>query len=99
MRPTVAPLLGWLLSSKIFLDQGRRPAKPEFLKNLGSNFVVKDSTLCFSYLPPFDRVAKTTLKKNWLAFLDDLRTFCLMPEYQITATLIEIYQIPELSVT
>jgi len=31
--------------------------------------------------------------KNWLAFLDDLRTFCLSAENQITVNLIDMNQL------
>ncbi len=67
---------GWLEPAKAFLSDCNRaysvawqenpPAQKALLKNLGSNFVVKNRTICFSYLPPFDRAAKNAPLKNWL---------------------------------
>jgi len=67
---------GWLEPAKAFLAtcnhahsvawQENPPAQKALLKNCGSNFVLKDRTICFSYQPPFDLVAKTDPQKDWL---------------------------------
>jgi hypothetical protein len=51
------------------------PAQKEFLKNLGSNFFLKDRTLSFSYASPFHLVAKSDPIKNWLPLSDEIRTY------------------------
>jgi len=45
------------------------------LKKVGSNFVVRDRTLCVAYSSPFGLVAQTTPKENWLPLSDELRTY------------------------
>ncbi|MEW5806066.1 MAG: recombinase family protein [Acidobacteriota bacterium] len=67
---------GWLEPSKNFLTvcnqagsvawQGNSSAKRDFLKILGSNFILKDRNLLFCYTYPFHLVAKIDPKKNWL---------------------------------
>ena len=73
---------GWLEPAKAFLTtcnnayfvawQENPPAQKAFLKNLGSNFVLKDRTLSFSYVSPFHLVAKSDPIKNWLPGQDSL---------------------------
>jgi hypothetical protein len=49
-------------------EEENPPAQKAFLKNLGSNFVLKDRTLSFSYASPFHLVAQSDPIKNWLPF-------------------------------
>jgi len=51
------------------------PAQKAFLKNLGSNFVLKDRTLSFSYASPFHLVAKSDPIKVWLPLSDEIRMY------------------------
>jgi hypothetical protein len=67
---------GWLEPAKTFLTtcndahftawQENPPAQKAFLENLGSNFVLKDRTLSFSYASPFHLVAQSDPQKNCL---------------------------------
>ncbi|MBM3246680.1 MAG: hypothetical protein FJZ13_05090, partial [Candidatus Omnitrophica bacterium] len=67
---------GWLEPAKEFVItcnragsvawQGNPSAKRDFLKMLGSNFILKDRNLLFSIRSPFDKVARIGLKENWL---------------------------------
>ena len=67
---------GWFEPAKTFLSDCNRaysvawqenpPAQKAFLKNCGSNFLLNDRTICFSYLPPFDLVVKNAASKEWL---------------------------------
>jgi hypothetical protein len=58
------PLLSW---------QEYPPAQKAVLKKIGSNFLLKDRTVRFSYQSPFDLVAKTIPAKNWLSLADEIR--------------------------
>jgi hypothetical protein len=76
---------GWLEPSKNFITtcnsagsiawQGNPAAKRDFLKILGSNFVLKDRTLSFSMKKPFSIVAEKGLPQDWLRLVDEVRTF------------------------
>ncbi len=67
---------GWLEPSKNFLTtcnqagcvawQGNPAAKRDFLKILGSNFILKDRSLLFTTRRPFDLVAERPPHLNWL---------------------------------
>ncbi|MCG3117773.1 MAG: hypothetical protein LLH30_19045 [Candidatus Manganitrophus sp. SA1] len=50
--------------------------KARLLKILLSNCTLKDGSPCPTYRKPFDLVAESVKTKEWLAFVDDLRTFC-----------------------
>ena len=66
---------GWLEPSKNFIStcnqasyvarQETPTAKKAILKNLGSNFLLKDRTLLFTYSYPYHFVAETDPKTNW----------------------------------
>jgi hypothetical protein len=49
--------------------------KRNFLKTLGSNFILKDRTLLFSTTKPFDYIVKRKEDNKWLSLSDDLRTY------------------------
>jgi DNA invertase Pin-like site-specific DNA recombinase/predicted transcriptional regulator len=49
--------------------------KRNFLKNLGSNFILKDRTLLFKRAYPYDLVAKISPTKDWLQLSDEIRTY------------------------
>jgi hypothetical protein len=76
---------GWLEPSKNFVTscnqagsvawQANSSAKRDFLKILGSNFILKNRTLLFSYTYPFHLVVKTDPKKNWLQLSDEIRIY------------------------
>jgi predicted transcriptional regulator len=67
---------GWLELAKEFVTtcnkagyvawQGNSAAKRDFLKVLGSNFLLKDTTLYFTIRRPFDVAAKRPSPANWL---------------------------------
>jgi hypothetical protein len=89
---------GWLEPAKAFLttcNQAHSVARREnpstqkaFLRNLGSNFVLKDQTLSLSYTSPFDLVAQTDPTKNWLPQRDDFRNFLVSEECAEMAQLV-----------
>ncbi|MFH1479371.1 MAG: recombinase family protein, partial [Candidatus Omnitrophota bacterium] len=66
---------GWLEIAKRFVTtcneigsvawQENPPPLRDFLKTVGSNFVLKDRKLLFTYTSPFDIVAKNDTKENW----------------------------------
>jgi len=75
---------GWLEPSKNFITtcnqagsvawQGNLSAKRDFLKILGSNFILKDRTLLFKRAYPYELVAKISPATDWLPGQDsDLR--------------------------
>ena len=76
---------GWLEPAKEFVNtcnragsvawQGNPSAKREFLKNLGSNFVLKDRSLLFTTRRPFDLVAERPPHLNWLPVVEELRNW------------------------
>jgi hypothetical protein len=49
--------------------------KTDFLKILGSNFVLKGLTLLVSYNKPFDLIAKSQGSADWLCICNDIRTY------------------------
>lgn len=51
--------------------------KASLLKILFSNCLMKDGSPCPTYRKPFDLIAESVKPKDWLAFVDDLRIFCL----------------------
>jgi DNA invertase Pin-like site-specific DNA recombinase len=71
---------GWLEPSKNFITtcnsagsvawQGNPVAKRDFLKILGSNFILKDRSLSFTTRRPFDLVAERPPHLNWLPLED-----------------------------
>jgi len=67
------------LNLKNFLLRRRRKGNPSakraFLKNLGSNFVLKDRNLLFSTKKPFFREYEKGLKENWLPLSDEIRNY------------------------
>jgi len=75
---------GWLEPSKNFLTtcnqagsvawQGNLIQKREFLKILGSNFILKDRNLLFKRAYPYELVAKISPVDNWLRIDDGART-------------------------
>ena len=94
---------GWLEPAKAFLTscnhayfvawQENPPAQKAFLKNLGSNFVLKDRTLSFSYASPFHLVAQSDPQKNWLPFVQTYRTLCLVPTPEMKAVFNDFQQL------
>jgi len=50
--------------------------KARLLKILLSNCTLKDGSPGPTYRKPFDLVAESVKTKEWLAFVDNLRTFC-----------------------
>ena len=68
---------GWLEQAKDFVTTCNRMgsvawqenplALRDFLKTVGSNFILKDRTLLFSYSKPFDIVAKNGAERDWRA--------------------------------
>jgi predicted transcriptional regulator len=82
---------GWLEPAKEFVSscnaagsvawQGNPSAKRAFLKNLGSNFVLKDRNLIMKRAYLYDLVAKISPSGNWLPFCSEVRSFLsLRPE-------------------
>ncbi len=67
---------GWLEPAKEFITtcnsagsvawQGNPSAKRAFLKNLGSNFILKDRNLIMKRAYPYELVAKISPSKDWL---------------------------------
>ena len=67
---------GWLEPAKQFVTtcnqagsvawQGNPSAKRAFLKNLGSNLILKDRTLLFKRAYPYELVAKISPSNDWL---------------------------------
>ena len=49
-------------------------AKP-LLKTVGSNFTLKERRLCVTYGLPYNLVAETDARNDWLALSDELRTY------------------------
>jgi len=68
--------VGWFEPARAFLTdcvrigsvsaQGNPAAHRQFLKMVGSNFLLKNRTLLFSYKLPFSLVTKNSGFKNWL---------------------------------
>ena len=68
---------GWLEPAKDFVTtcneigsvawQENPPSLREFLKTVGSNFVLKDRNLTFTYIKPYDVVAKSQGSLDWRA--------------------------------
>ncbi len=66
---------GWLEPSKNFVStcneagcvawQGNPSAKREILKNIGSNFFLKDLSLFVSYTSPFSLVSEIDPRREW----------------------------------
>ncbi|OHB99505.1 MAG: hypothetical protein A3G70_03685 [Planctomycetes bacterium RIFCSPLOWO2_12_FULL_39_13] len=71
---------GWLEPAKEFITtcnragsvawQGNPSAKRAFLKNLGSNFILKDRNLIMERAYPYELVAKISPSENWLPLED-----------------------------
>jgi hypothetical protein len=55
--------------------QGNPSAKRAFLKNLGSNFLLKDRTLLFSSKKPFSLLPRKGLDEDLLPFVEEIRTY------------------------
>jgi len=76
---------GWLEPSKNFVNtcneagsvawQEILSPKKDFLKNCGSNLVLKDVTLLVSYKKPYDLVAKPQGSFNWRSACNKIRTY------------------------
>jgi len=76
---------GWLEPAKEFVTtcnragsvawKGNPSAKRDFLKILGSNFILKDRTLLFSNKKPFFLLTEKGLKENWLPLSDEIRNY------------------------
>jgi len=76
---------GWLEPAKVFLTTCHEAssvawhenpaAAKQFLRTVGSNFVLNNRTLCLSYQLPFSLVSQTDPKEKWRGLADDLRTF------------------------
>jgi hypothetical protein len=47
----------------------------DFLKTIGSNFILKDQTLLFSYTSPFDVVVKNGAERDWRCIAAEIRTY------------------------
>jgi hypothetical protein len=47
----------------------------DFLKTVGSNFILKDQTLLFSYSKPFDIIAKSQGTSDWRCISAEIRTY------------------------
>ena len=72
--------VGWLEPAKEIINtcniagsvawQGNPGAKRAFLKNLGSNFLLRDRTLLFSMKKPYSLIPGIGLKENWLPLED-----------------------------
>ena len=68
---------GWLEQAKSFVTtcneigsvawQENPPPLRDFLKKVGSNFVLKDRSLLFSYIKPYDIIAKSQGVSDWRA--------------------------------
>jgi len=72
-------LRSWYIS-KIFyysdeVGEENPPALRDFLKTVGSNFILKDRKLLFSYVSPFDVVAKNDQNKEWRCIAAETRTY------------------------
>jgi len=67
------------LTSKVFLfaegEKGNPSAKRDFLKILGSNFILKDRTLIMKRAYPYELVAKISPPDNWLPLSDEIRNY------------------------
>jgi hypothetical protein len=65
------------LNLKNFLIRRRRKGNPsakrDFLKILGSNFILKDRTLLFSSKKPFSLLPRKGLDDDWLSLADEIR--------------------------
>ncbi len=59
--------------------------KRQILKLLLQNCQVDDVSLCVAYRSPFDLFAKATSRTEWLACLDNFRTYCSSDEARLTA--------------
>ena len=80
---------GWLEPAKVFLRDCNRaysvafrlrrkenpPARKAFLKKIGSNFLLHNRTVQFSYNLPFDRTVKYAGSKEWLCLSDEIRSY------------------------
>jgi len=67
------------LTSKTFFfaegEKGNPSAKRAFLKNLGSNFILKDRNLIMKRAYPYELVAKISPVDDWLRLADDIRNY------------------------
>jgi site-specific DNA recombinase len=76
---------GWLEPAKEFVTtcnragsvawQGNPSAKRDFLKILGSNFILKDRNLIIKRAYPYELVAKISPSEDWLLLSDEIRNY------------------------
>jgi len=68
-----------LINLKNFILRRRRKGNPSakrsFLKNFGSNFVLKDRNLIMERAYPYELVAKISPSEDWLRLCDDVRNY------------------------
>jgi len=58
-----------------YVGKENPPPLREFLKTVGSNFILKDLSLSFTYIKPYDVVAKSQGRLDWRCIAAEVRTY------------------------